>query len=88
MARLNIDKYMTELQEVALKHIDHKRLRNEDIMFRAVEVEHLVPRYRVEMGVVVHGNPIIASTMREKDPAAAGKKLAMYVNGLLDASGA
>lgn len=88
MARLNLDNYMTELQETALKHIDHKRLKNDDIMFRAVEVKHLVPRYRVEMGVVLNGMPIIASTMREKDPKSAGMKLALYVNDLLDVNGA
>lgn len=84
MARLNIDKYMTELQEAALKYIDHTRLKNENIMFRSVEVKHLVPRYRVEIGVVINGNPVLASTMREKDPRLAGIKLAAYVNDLLD----
>ena len=85
MARLNIDKYMTELQEAALKYIAHTRLKNENIMFRSVEVKHLVPRYRVEIGVVINGHPVLASPMREKDPRQAGIKLAAYVNDLVTA---
>lgn len=81
--RLDIDEYMTKLQEVTLKFIDHKKLRNDDIMFRAVEVKHLVPRFRIEIGVVIEGRPIIASTMRERDPEITGMKLAQYVNELL-----
>lgn len=81
--RLNIDEYMSKLQEVTLKFIDHKKLRNDDIMFRAVEVKHLVPRFRVEIGIVIEGRPIVASTMRERDPAITGMKLAQYVNELL-----
>lgn len=82
MGKVNIDKYMADLQEVALKHIDHKRLKNSEIMFRATEVPHLAPRFRIEMGFVLSGQPVIASTMREKDPKAVGMKLAMYVNEL------
>ena len=84
VARLNIDEYMSKLQETALRALDHVRLRNPEIMFRAVDTEHLVPRHRVEMGVMVGGTPVLAITMREKDPCAAGEKLAAYVNGLLD----
>lgn len=84
MGRLNIDEYMSKVQETALKALDHARLRNPEIMFRAVDTEHLVPRHRVEMGVMIGGAPVLASTMREKDPVSAGTKLALYVNGLLD----
>lgn len=83
VGRLNIDEYMAKLQETALKALDHKRLRNPEIMFRAVDTQFLVPRHRVEMGVVIRGAPVLAITMREKDPEAAGRKLAEYVNNLL-----
>ena len=83
MGRLNIYDYMSKLQETALKALDHKRLKNPEIMFRAVDTQFLVPRYRVEMGVVIGGAPVLAITMREKDPESAGTKLAQYVNSLL-----
>ena len=84
MARLTLDAYMTKVQETALTVIDHVRLRNEEIMFRAVDVDHLAPRHRVEMGIVLDGVPMVASTMREKDPIVVGTKLGKYVNSVLD----
>lgn len=83
MGHLNNDDYMAALQEVVLSSIDHKLLRNDNIMFRMVDAEPLSPRFRVEMGVVITGHPVIASTLREKDPKAAGRRLAQYVNAVL-----
>lgn len=79
MARVNIDEYMDTLQLTALRLIDHKKLRNDDIMFRVVDAEPLVPRFRVEIGIVVNGYPLVGSTMREKDPKVVGKRLAEWV---------
>lgn len=84
MARVNLEEYMNELQLTTLRGIDHKRLRNDDIMFRVVDAEPLVPRFRVEIGIVVDGMPRLGSTMREKDPKVAGKRLAEWVNKVLD----
>ena len=84
MARLTLDEYMAKVQETALSIIDHSRLRNEEIMFRAVDVEHLAPRHRVEMGIVLDKIPLVVSTMREKDPVVVGTKLGKYVNLAMD----
>lgn len=84
MARVNIDDYMSAVQEAALKGINHSKLQNEQIMFRAVDVPFLTPRLRVEMGVVIAGVPLTLTTMREKDPKAVGTKLADYVNHVLE----
>ena len=87
MARLNIDDYMERVHEAALKGIDHSKLQNEQIMFRAVDVPFLAPRHRVEMGVIIKGVPLTLTTMREKDPGAVGAKLALYVNHVMENAG-
>lgn len=87
MARLTTDEYMTKVQEAALSGIDHSKLRNKEIMFRAIDVPFLAPRHRVEMGIIVGGVPLTLSTMREKDPVVVGNKLALYVGYVLEQQG-
>ena len=87
MSRVNIDDYMLAVQETALRDINHSKLRNEQVMFRAVDVPFLTPRLRVEMGVVIGGVPLTLTTMREKDPKIVGVKLAAYVNHVLENHG-
>lgn len=68
-------KYMDTLRGFVLKRIDTSKL-DEDVMFRIVDAQPLTPRFRVEMGFVFEGQPVLFSTMMVKDPLIAARQIA------------
>lgn len=80
MARMNLDDYMFEVQDVVMKGINLHRLDTDEVMFRIVDATPLVPRHRVEVGVTYGGAPVLISTQRMKDPKLTGKALAGFIN--------
>ena len=74
-------KYMDVLRDHVLKRIDTSKL-DEDVMFRIVDAQPLAPRFRVEMGFVLEGQPVLFSTMMVKDPLIAARQIAEEIENV------
>lgn len=82
-AAVKTDEYMTKVQETFLKNTDLHALGAHDVMFRVVDAQPLVPRWRVEVGIPTPKGNVLLTNMKMKDPKMTGMHFASYVNTVL-----